>query len=37
MDDLRAWCLVVFDWPERVAPGAALACSVTDAWLLPEP
>jgi iron(III) transport system ATP-binding protein len=27
---------LVFDWPERVAPGAALACSVTDAWLLPE-
>jgi iron(III) transport system ATP-binding protein len=27
---------LVFDWPERVVPGAALACSVTDAWLLPD-
>jgi iron(III) transport system ATP-binding protein len=28
---------LLFDWPERVAPGATLACSVTDAWLLPDP
>jgi iron(III) transport system ATP-binding protein len=27
---------LVFDWPERVAPGTALACTVTDAWLLPH-
>jgi hypothetical protein len=26
---------LVFDWPERVAPGTALACTITDAWLLP--
>jgi iron(III) transport system ATP-binding protein len=28
---------LVFDWPERVAPGTTLACALTDAWLLPGP
>ena len=26
---------LVFDWPQRVAPGTTIACAVTDAWLLP--